>query len=96
MSQTPIAVVSSWELYAYGALGAVVLWIKMNAQNKKIHGLGDLFEKAAPNRPGFTYFAQFAVFVVLGSIIGKIAVDPFTQMQAFAGGVAWSRLAAKD
>lgn len=85
-----------WQLYLYGALGAVVLWIKLSKMNKKIHALGDLLDELIPQHPRVSKLLQFLVFVGLGSVVGKIAVDPYTQMQAFAGGLAWSRLAAKD
>jgi hypothetical protein len=91
-----IAPIPVWQVYVYGALGAIVLWIKMNRANKKIHGLGDLMDRLLPNHPRVSALCQFVVFVVLGTVVGKIAVGPYTQMQAFAGGVAWSRLAAKD
>jgi Na+/H+-dicarboxylate symporter len=85
-----------WQVYVFGALGAIVLWIKMNKANKKVHALGDLLEDLLPHHPRVAKLLQFVVFVALGTVIGKIAVDPYTQLQAFAGGVAWSRLAAKD
>jgi hypothetical protein len=91
-----VTLIPLWQVYAYGALGAIVLWIKMSKANKKIHGLGDLFEALLPNHPRIAMVCQFTIFVVLGTVVGKIAADPYTQMQAFAGGVAWSRLAAKD
>jgi hypothetical protein len=91
-----IPLVPTWQLYAYIALGAVVLWIKMNKAHKKVHGLSDVLDAMLPEHPHLATICQFAVFVVLGTLVGKIAVEPYTQMQAFAGGVAWSRLAAKD
>jgi hypothetical protein len=85
-----------WQLYANVALGAIVLWIKLNKSHKKVHGLSDVLDALLPNSPRLATLCQFLVFVVLGTLVGKLAVEPYTQMQAFAGGVAWSRLAAKD
>lgn len=83
-------------LYLVSCSGALLLWIKVNMGSKKVHGLGDLLEKLIPNHPGAQYILQFLFFVFFGGYIGILAVTPTTSAQALAGGMAWSRLTAKD
>jgi hypothetical protein len=91
-----IEMAPTWQLYCFSAAGSLLLWTKLNAKNKKIHGFGDVLEQLFPSSPRMQYLLQFLVFVVFGGCVGVWAVGPFTQMQALAGGMAWSRLAAKD
>lgn len=91
-----VDIIPYWELYAFSCVGALLLWTKMTNINKKVHGFGDILEKVAPNSPRFQYLTQFIIFVFLGGFVGVLAVGPYTQLQALAGGVAWSRLMAKD
>lgn len=73
-----------------------MLWTKLNVQYKKINALGDIVEKIFPDSSRVQYIVQFLVFVILGGLVGVVCVGPYTQAQAVAGGIAWSRLAAKD
>lgn len=85
-----------YQLLLISSSGALVLWIKATLGSKKIHGLGDVLETLLPDNPRAVYILQFLIFVFFGGYIGVLAVGPITQTHAFAGGVAWSRLAAKD
>ena len=91
-----VEIVPYWQLYIFSSVGALLLWTKASISNKKVHGFGDVLEKMFPTSPRIQYLGQFIVFVGFGGFIGIIAVGPYTQLQALAGGVAWSRLAAKD
>jgi len=86
----------NFKLYLVSCSGALLLWTKATIGNKKIHGLGDVLENLLPNSPRARYLIQFLVFVLLGGYAGIAVVSPVTQAQALAGGMAWSRLAARD
>ena len=91
-----VELVPGWQLYLYSALGALCLWIKADIQHKKVHGFSDILENILPEKERAQYLFLFVVFVLFGGFIGLIFVGPFTQLQAIAGGMAWSRLAARD
>lgn len=91
-----VDVIPTWQLYCFSAAGALLLWTKLATKSKKIHGFGDVLEQIFPGSPRTQYIIQFLIFVGFGGCVGVWAVGPYTQMQAIAGGMAWSRLAAKD
>jgi hypothetical protein len=91
-----ITVPSAWELYLFSCVGALLLWTKLTVEKKKIHGFFDVISKLIPDRPNVQYTITFVTLVLLGGFIGVLFVGPYTHLQAVAGGVAWSRLAARD
>lgn len=85
-----------WQMFIFSSVGALLLWMKLSIHKKKVHALSDVVEQLFPESLRAQYIIQFVFFVIFGGFIGVLFVGPYTQLQAVAGGVAWSRLAARD
>ena len=85
-----------FEMYAYSALGAALLWTKSTVTRKKALGFGDLAELIFPNSLKMQYAIQFVAFVILGALVGVAVASPGSPIQAITGGVAWSRIISAD
>lgn len=83
----------------FTAIGTVLLWSKLGVEkgvegievfalSRLISGLGVSGNKKM--------FAEFAVFVVLGVIVGVAVVQPTNVMQALAAGMGWTGLVAQS
>ena len=79
---------------AFTAIGAAVLWCREDPKSLKVYYLGDLVDKL-PGSATFKYFAQFVVFVSMGTLIGLALTQPINPQQSITAGLAWTTIFAR-
>lgn len=88
--------VSHWiTMFFYSAFGAALLWTRASALHRHFNSFGDVIAFATSSERA-RGILSFAVFVIVGALVSMFFVAPITVPHALAGGMAWSRLAARD
>jgi hypothetical protein len=87
---TPPGLISQNMLYAYAALGAFTHWMMIRYGRNLQRGAEQLFDDLAANK--LRLVGQISLFVILGALISVVMVDPTTNKQALAAGMAWTTL----
>lgn len=82
-------------MFAYSCFGAALLWTRSSALNKRFNSFYDVIEHMVASERAKALLS-FCTFVGVGGLVSMFFVAPVTVQHALAGGMAWSRLAARD
>jgi hypothetical protein len=84
-----------WQLHAYAAAGALLLWGKLGKYGREVYGLSDILR-----RFGFSDRARLVLepilFVAIGAFLAVVFVQPTTVAQAVAAGLGWTSIASRS
>ena len=86
--------VPTWQLHAYAAVGALLLWGKLGKQGREAYGLSDVLKRFGLNEK-LRLAIEPVMFVALGAFLAVVFVQPITVAQAVAAGVGWTGLVSK-
>lgn len=78
---------SFWNV-AYTALGAGVLWSTWGYNKTRVFGFSKVIRLFTRGR--WCHLVEFAVFIIVGCIVGIGVMDPRTPTQAITAGFAWT------
>jgi hypothetical protein len=85
---------SFWNI-AFTAIGASIFWGKWGRTRLRPYVLSDLIGFLTTNER-WRGFLEFAVFLILGCIVGIGVVQPSTATQALTAGFGWTGLFARQ
>ena len=83
---------------AFTAFGTIILWLKENATHAKsgevpralrVFALTGLIDRLKLSNEA-RWWIQFAIFVVLGTLVGIAFVKPMTVIQGASAGMGWT------
>jgi hypothetical protein len=79
----------------YTALGATFFWSRTGRNKLKVYILSSLFDACKVQDGPRRQVAEFAIFILLGCLIGIGIASPTTVAQAVTAGFAWTGFVAK-
>ncbi|MBO9574137.1 MAG: hypothetical protein J7494_00230 [Sphingobium sp.] len=84
--QVAVAVATIWFLTALGCIVAFIY-----CEHKGIRSSEDFWRKMLPERSTAFYFrADFLLSCVVGTVIGIVAFNPNTSVEAISAGLGWT------
>jgi hypothetical protein len=78
---------------AFTAIGAAVYWGKWGRTKLKAYVLSDLVN-LIPVEEKWRFAIEFAIFLIIGSVVGIAVVQPTNATQALTAGFGWTGLFA--
>jgi hypothetical protein len=82
-------------MFAYSCFGAALLWTRATALNRHFNSFSDVIALLTESER-MRGILSFITFITMGGLVSMFFVGPLTVPHALAGGMAWSRLAARD
>jgi hypothetical protein len=79
------------EMLSYAALGAFTLWMRLKYGSNLMQDV-DKFVNEIVDDFRLRSLAKMVLFVAFGAILSTVMVEPKTQKQALAAGMAWTGL----
>ncbi len=86
--------IPAWELHAYAAVGALLLWSKLGKRGREVYGLSDFLRLFGLSNK-IRLVTEPIVFVRIGAFLAVIFIQPNTAAQAVAAGMGWTGLISK-
>jgi hypothetical protein len=78
------------------ALGALILWNMKGRSNLKAYGISRLTNLIPVKYKRARVLTELILFLMLGTALAILLADPSTPRQAFAAGLGWTGLVAKQ
>jgi hypothetical protein len=79
------------EMLAFAGLGAFALWMRLKYGSSFFNDVDKLVNEIADDFR-LRSVIKMALFVIFGAILSTIMVEPSTEKQALAAGMAWTAL----
>jgi hypothetical protein len=79
------------QMLSFAALGAFALWMRLEYGSNFQGGVDKFINEIADNFRVRMLF-RLVIFVIFGALLSVIMVEPVTEKQALAAGMAWTTL----